>query len=155
MADTTSIVVHKFHVLVSSTKSQGISLGDLNALNEGLEVARIEPKKVVRPVTPVQESVEEQAPLDRLIAGKKKFEDWLKAAEQMKKILGKKLQKRQVRVPVAKSLVVRDAIRRVFATDSDTITYEMFQKALEIRSDLLQKEREKDYGTNVSTDSDG
>jgi len=133
-----------------------INSADKELLSQHLTAEREKPETISRPrETKKEEPDKEVSPKERIDESKKKYENWIKAAEQMKVILADKLQNRKVKVDPAKDPSIRDAIRRVFGVDSDTITYEMFQKALEIRSDIISQERSKKYGTDNAGNTDG
>ena len=139
---------HKFKVLTRLAKATRISSGDKGVLSESLGVVRTEPDKVVIMAPKVPEKPKEEDPFERLKESREKYEKWLKAAGQMKQLLAHKMKDRKVKVPVSENLAVRDAIRRIFGKDTAVITHEMFAQALKIRSEILQEERKKDYGTS-------
>lgn len=150
---------HYFKVIIQTArKVKQVQYGDLDKLSETLDIHYQEPKqlKIVTPAGNAEVS-EEVSSEDKLRETKEKFEKWIKAAEQMKDIIGKKLKNRQVQVPVSKDLSVRDAIGRIFNIDSDTVTYDMFKYCLELRSQILEEQRKANYGTSksVSRNTDG
>jgi len=73
------------------------------------------------------------------------LKDFIGAAEEMQMVLADKLKNRRVRVDPRKNPAVREAIRRLFGVDSDTITYDMFKQALELRSKIAEEGRKKTY----------
>lgn len=109
-------------------------------LGETLTVPQVQPPQIaaphstlpaeVPPVTSNKEWINEMVgKLDTLVA----------AAEALKSVLGKKIEARRVQVLSSTNPAVRNAIRRLFALDSDTVTYEMFKQALAWRSELTKE----------------
>jgi len=119
---------------------EDLSVSDQEILRADLVVERQEPPQVII-------VREESAPETSTVMPAKiwvtetaeKFQDFIAAAEEMKKVLGRKIQNRRVTVPSSNNPMVRNAIRRLFGVDSETVTYEMFQEALRIRSEIVEE----------------
>ena len=141
-----SILGHQFYVLGGQIQSSELDQPDKDLLGNDLFIDREEPDQITSVVSPedVLPEVTEQQRVEKAI---EKFDEWLIAADKMAQVLGNKLDNRQVKVDATKNPAVRAAIRRLFGVDSDTITYDMFKKALELRSDLEKQGRKKIYGT--------
>jgi hypothetical protein len=133
----------KFKVTDQTRISKGLSEGDLGKLQEGLGIEREEPEQIDIRYPELPEQEPEVAPEDQLAEQKTKFEEWLKAAEEMKIALGEKLKDRTVKVDPETNPALRDSIRRVFNKDTTTITYDMFEQALNMRSAILLGEEEE------------
>jgi hypothetical protein len=139
---STAILGHTFGVLPRRKKFDNLQDSDLERLSEQLDVTREEPKQLSVEAKSAEEvKAEAKAAKARIQETIDKFGEVIKAGEQMKILLKKKLENRTVRVDPNKNPAVRDAIRRVFGINSDTITYDMFEKALEIRSKLSKEGR--------------
>lgn len=137
-----AILGHSFGVLPRRKRFDNLQSTDTQKLGESLGIIREEPKQIsVRPEAERKEKEQEQAAKVRIQETIDKFKEILKAGEQMKILLRKKLGNRTIRVNAAENPAVRDAIRRVFGIDSDIITYDMFEKALETRSELSKEGR--------------
>jgi hypothetical protein len=143
---TTDVVGHYFTVLPRIRMSEEVQQQDLDKFTEDLAIEREEPEQLkVVPVSDAQasEKVTEQAMVEDAITN---LQEWLVAAAQMQTILGEKLKDRRVTVDPKRNPAVRDAIRRLFGEDSNTITYDMYKKALEWRSEVLKEGRNETYG---------
>lgn len=144
---TISNIGHQFIVPTPTNTIKFLKKGDLDKLNEEVSIEYDEPEQLeVAPVVGKQES--QQTEQQRVETAINNMKEWILAAEEMQKVLGEKLKNRRVRVDPRTNPAVRDAIRRVFGIDSDTITYEMFKHALKLRSDMLQEGRIETYGSS-------
>lgn len=146
MVTTASSVGHKFRVHLSSTKRSGLSDTDRGLLGKSLAIERVEPEQievVVEGKDDLKEVVSEQERLQNAIQN---FQNVLQAAQEMQKLLAHKLKDYTVRVDPNKDPSVRDAIRRTFGKDSDTVTHDMFRQCLEWRSQMIKEQRQKAYG---------
>lgn len=135
-------------VSAEETRTKLIDNNDLQVLNEDLSLDWQEPEQMKVPVNQrdiiLQQEQSNKARLDEAI---KNFEELIKAIQYMQDIAIKaKLQDRTVRVPAKKNPTVRDAIRRMFGIDSEIVTYDMFKKCLELRSQLNDEQRRQTYG---------
>ena len=139
---------HQFSVPPRPKVANRLSRGDASKLVEGLGVAREEPEQLKVSPIDIGESVEEATDQQRIEDSIQKLQEWMVAAEQMQLVLGDRLKDRHIRIDSKKNPAVRDAIRRLFGVDSDTITYDMFKKALKWRSELLKEGRNKTYGSS-------
>lgn len=142
---TDSNIGHKFQINTQSDKSKKLKTEDLVKLNENTTVIREEPKQkdIVREKSESQ--AEEQDGQERIRQTIEKFQNFLQAADDMKELLGEKLKDYTVTVPVNEAPEVRDAIRRLFGQNSNTITYEMFERCLQWRSEVINKQRRETY----------
>jgi len=147
--DDTSGLGYRFNVPPPRRTASGVSANDRQRFAENLAVERDEPSQLLVVPEPREtaEADEITTKKEQLSAAIAKFEDFLGAAEQMQKLLGEKLKNRQVRIDPKKNPALREAIRRVFGIDSDTVTYDMFKQALEMRSKMVQEGREVSFGT--------
>jgi hypothetical protein len=139
---------HQFTIPSPARTSRAVQDEDLSKLVEDLTVLREEPEQIeVEPVSrePAEEVPTEQQRIEQTIV---ELQEWLVAAAQMQKVLGEKLKDRRVTVDPKLNPGVRDAIRRLFGVDSNTITYDMYKQALEMRTKLLEEGREETYGTS-------
>lgn len=145
---TNAILGHTFGVLPRRKRFDQLQDSDLKKLSESLGVIREEPGQLPFTKEIAGEQKEEaEVAKARIQENINKFKEIITACEQMKVLLKKKLENRTVKVDSVKNPAVRNAIRRTFGIDSDTITYAMFEKALEIRSEL-SKEGRASYVTN-------
>ena len=145
--DVVSVLGHKFTIPSITSLRQEIPQQDQLKLTEGLAITREEPEQLL--VEPVSRGAVEEKPTEQQRAEKSigDMEEWLIAAAQMQKVLGEKLKNRTVTVDPKRNPAVREAIRRLFGEDSGTITYEMYKKALEWRTQLIEEGRNETYGT--------
>jgi len=124
---------------------------DLDILNEDLDLKWQEPEQITVPMVKKEQNTTEP-PIDpkvRIEQKIKDFEEYIKAADYMQDVvLKERLKNRVVRVPTKKDPSIREAIRRLFGVDSDQITYDMFKKCLEIRSQLAAEQRRTTYKAN-------
>ncbi len=129
-----------------SDKGGKLEEQDKSTLYSTLIAEREEPDQVF--IEPEKVSAEKEPLTDQqwILESIDKWKKWLTAAKKLKETLGLKLKDRKVRVDPSVNPTVRDAIRRLFGIDSDTITYEMFQKCLEIRSKITQENRQSIFG---------
>jgi hypothetical protein len=143
-----SVLGHQFTVPLIGRIIDTIPDDDLAKLSEGLSVLREEPEQL--PQEPISREPAEEVPTEqqRIENRVNELQEWLIAAAQMQKVLGEKLKDRRVTVDPKVNPAPRDAIRRLFGEDSSTITYEMYKKALEWRSKLLEEGRDSIYGTS-------
>ena len=161
--DTSDVQGHRFVAAISVSNTQGhqftvppstsivkaqiVKQQDLNDLTGDLAVLREEPEQLK--VEPVSRKSSEEAPTNqqRTEDAISSLKEWLLAAAQMQIVLGEKLKNRRVTVSASLNPSVRDAIGRLFNIDSTTVTYDMYKKALEWRSQLLKEGRNTTYGT--------
>ncbi len=140
---------HKFTIppLITVAKTQIVRQQDLNDLTEDLAVNREEPEQLR--VDPISRKSSEEVPTQqqRTEDAVNNLEEWLVAAAQMQMVLGEKLKNRRVTVDAKINPAVKDALGRLFGVDSSTVTYDMYKKALEWRSQLLKEGRNNTYGT--------
>jgi hypothetical protein len=148
MVDSTNALGNKFKVFVLSEKRRKLSSQDKISLQEQISVTREEPEQLELDKSPFADSdavtVDEKVLIEQAI---QRFTNVIKATQQMQNVLGQKLKDRTVKVNPSADASVRDSIRRVFNIESDgTITYDMFKKCLEWRSQITQEQRKKTYG---------
>lgn len=140
---------HEFTVPPSDSvvKTQIVRQQDLNDLIEDLAVNREEPEQLR--MAPISLGSSEEVPTQQqqTTEAVENLQEWLIAAAQMQIVLGEKLKNRQVKVNPKINPGVKDAIARLFGIDSSTVTYDMYKKALEWRSQLLKEGRNNTYGT--------
>lgn len=143
---TTGSCGHRFTV-----PSRPVLINDISTERETLlantTVQYVEPAQVRTVIEPqVTELSTEISEKQRIEIAIENFQQFIKAAEEMQKVVGERLKNRTVRVDPKTNPDVREAIRRLFGINSDEITYDMFKKCLELRSALLAAGRKK-YGT--------
>jgi hypothetical protein len=143
---TINNISHSFSVTIPARTPQ-VAQQDLDKLSESLEVEREEPEQLR--VAPISRGASEEMPTEqqRIEDAISDLREWMVAAAEMQKVLGEKLKSRTVTVDPKVNPSVRDAIARLFGTESNTITYDMYKQALEWRSELLKEGRDKTYGT--------
>jgi len=146
--NTITSIGHEFTLPPLPKISQTITSEDLSRLTEDLTIEREEPGQLL--VSPIVTGAtkEEQTEKQRVENAIENLQNWMLAAAEMQKVLGEKLKNRTVTIDSKTNPAVRDAIRRLFGTDSSTITYDMYKKALEWRSKLLEEGRNNTYGTS-------
>jgi hypothetical protein len=135
-------------------KAHDVSDSDKKKLFESLNVERSEPEQIEVPKESdaSRDSQIKDSNIKRLQQGKQNMEKWMTAAKAMQKVLAIKLKDRVIRVDPAINPSLREAIRNTFGINSDTVTYEMFQQALELRS-AAAREGRKSYASGNVTDN--
>lgn len=136
----TSSLTQQFKVWVYVGRKRGLSDEDLDKLHESLSIDREEPAQLKPDLPSLPEPELEESVEMKIERYKTQFEDWIKAAEQMKLVLAEKMKDRVVKIDPRKDIAVRDAIRRLFNKDTNVITHEMFRYCLDAKSRLLQGE---------------
>jgi hypothetical protein len=144
---TASSLGHEFAIPTPSKLIQTVQKNDQDKFVEDLAIEREEPEQIeMIPVAiePIELPTEKQ----RIDGAIEDLKEYLVAAEEMQRVLGEKLKNRRVTVDPKQNPAVRDAIRRLFGEDSNTITYNMYKEALRLRSELLTEGRNNTYGTS-------
>lgn len=130
-------ILHKFYVSKSRSRKISSSI-DSTPINNQIIIQRDEPESVSQPFAPPKEPVfDDVAGKQRIQDAIKKLQDYLVAAEQMKTLLGDRIKNRTVPINDQEDLPLKQAIARIFGIDADKITFDMFKKCLEIRSQLF------------------
>jgi len=130
-------LLHKFYVSKSRSRKT-LNTIDSSPINTQIVIQRDEPESVSQPFVPPKEpAFDDIAGKQRIQDAIKKLQDYLAAAEQMKTLLGDRIKNRVVPLNAQEDLPIKQAIARIFGVDSDKITFEMFKKCLEIRSQLF------------------
>lgn len=144
---TSSSLGYQFSTYPPSPVFDVLSYKDTEVLADTVTVNPdvLEPTDNLVISTPKVSTVPETTGKQRITDTIDKLNNFLAAAKEMQVVLDGKLQDYVVKVDVNKNPHVRDAIRRLFGIDSNVITYDMFKKVLEMRSQYLQEQRDKSF----------
>ena len=142
-----SVLGYQFSTYPSSPVFDVLSYKDTEVLTDTVTVNPdiLEPTDNLVISTPKVSTAPETTEKQRITDTVEKLNNFLAAAKEMQVVLDEKLQDYVVKVDVNKNPHVRDAIRRLFGVDSNVITYDMFKKALEMRSQYLKEQRDQSF----------
>lgn len=109
---------------------------DLKKMFQQLTVERTEPDQIEdNPVVP-QEIADEN--IKKIQIMQDKFNSVIAAGETLQEVLDAKLKHREVKIDPNKDSQVLQAIRNVFGKNTTVITYDMFKKCLQLKSELTK-----------------